>query len=170
MNMENKISIFHEFTFSIIFILFVLFTSASCSPLHQVVTETRYNIVDSTVINRIDSVVVTPIYEVKDIVPEYDTLHLSTDLAEAQAYVDTNIHMLKGSIKNKKEQQVKYIYRDRIQVKDSIITEQIPVYVDKIQYKHYKYEKYLWMVCIGLFVFLFIKYILPIIKKIVLKV
>ena len=160
--MENK-NISFIFNCFLSLFLFVIFFS--CSPLHQVVTETRYNIVDSTVINRIDSVVVTPIYEVKDVVPEYDTLHLSTDLAEAQAYVDTTIHILKGSIKNKKEQQVKYIYRDRIQVKDSIITEQIPVYVDKIQYKHYKYEKYLWIVCIGLFVFLFIKYILPIIKR-----
>ena len=48
-----------------------------------------------------DSIVVIPIERIVDIVPVYDTLKLETTQARAKAYVDTTLHLLKGSIENK---------------------------------------------------------------------
>ena len=125
--------------------LLVLFIS-SCGVIKEIPIETIYNYKDSTVVNMVDSIVYTPIYEVKNIVPVYDTLHLETDLAKAEAYVDTTIHMLKGNIKNKKDQQVKYVYRDRIQYRDSIQIKEVPVevQVEKIIRKAPWYNWILW--------------------------
>ena len=48
-----------------------------------------------------DSVVVIPIERIVDVVPAYDTLRLETTQARAKAYVDTTLHLLRGSIENK---------------------------------------------------------------------
>ena len=48
-----------------------------------------------------DSIVVIPVERIVDIVPVYDTLKMETTQAKAKAYVDTTLHLLKGSIENK---------------------------------------------------------------------
>lgn len=128
-------------------IIFIsVFLICSCGVIKEIPVETIYNYRDSTIVHTVDSVVYTPIYEVKDIVNQLDTLHLETDLAVAKAYVDTTHNLLKGSIKNKKDQQVKYIYRDRIQYRDSIQIKEVPVHVEveKIIRKAPWYNWILW--------------------------
>ena len=48
-----------------------------------------------------DSIVVIPVERIVDVVPVYDTLKLETTQARAKAYVDTTLHLLRGSIENK---------------------------------------------------------------------
>lgn len=48
-----------------------------------------------------DSIVVIPVERIVDIVSAYDTLKLETTQAKAKAYVDTTLHLLRGSIENK---------------------------------------------------------------------
>ena len=48
-----------------------------------------------------DSIVVIPVERVVDVAPVYDTLKLETTQARAKAYVDTTLHLLRGSIENK---------------------------------------------------------------------
>lgn len=48
-----------------------------------------------------DSIVIIPIERIVDIVPIYDTLKMETTQARAKAYVDTTLHLLRGSIENK---------------------------------------------------------------------
>ena len=48
-----------------------------------------------------DSIIVIPIERIVDIVPAYDTLKMETTQARAKAYVDTTLHLLRGSIENK---------------------------------------------------------------------
>ena len=48
-----------------------------------------------------DSIVVIPIERIVDVVPAYDTLKMETTQARAKAYVDTTLHLLRGSIENK---------------------------------------------------------------------
>lgn len=48
-----------------------------------------------------DSIVVIPVERIVDIVPVYDTLKMETTQAKAKAYVDTTLHLLRGSIENK---------------------------------------------------------------------
>ena len=48
-----------------------------------------------------DSIVVIPIERIVDVAPVYDTLKMETTQARAKAYVDTTLHLLRGSIENK---------------------------------------------------------------------
>lgn len=120
----------------------------------EVPIETIYNYKDSTVVTMVDSVVYIPKERIVDVVAEYDTLTLETNMAKARAYVDTALHLLRGSIENKKDIQYKFIYKDRIEYKDSIITKEVPVDIvhEKTITKHPFYESLLWLLSI---VFLF---------------
>lgn len=86
----------------IIYIIFLL-TFIGCSTTRYVpVKETEKEVVNYKDSVRIrDSIVVIPVERIVDIVPQYDTLKLETTQARAKAYVDTTLHLLRGSIENK---------------------------------------------------------------------
>lgn len=75
-----------------------------------------------------DSIVYTPVEVIKEVVPELDTLYMETTVAKAKAYLDTNLNILKGEMKNKKE----IIYKDKIVYRDSIVIQkqEVPVEVE----------------------------------------
>lgn len=131
--------------FSKILIIISTITLIGCTKVIYVPTqaETKVEIRDSLIIR--DSVVITPIERIVDIVPQYDTLHLQTSLAKSKTWVDTTTHSLRGEITNKKQTQNK----NRVEVKyinrvDSVVIEKpIPYEVIKeIRYipKAYKYS------------------------------
>lgn len=97
----------------------------NCSTVKYVPTETKtvYNYVDSVRIR--DSIVIIPIERYVDIVPQYDTLKLATSLAESISYVDTTLHLLRGSIENKKGITEHTVYKEKI------VTQIDSVYVEK---------------------------------------
>lgn len=76
-----------------------------------------------------DSIVYTPVEVIKEVVPELDTLYMETSVAKAKAYLDTNLNMLKGEMKNKKE----IVYKDKIVYRDSIVIQkqEVPIEVPK---------------------------------------
>ena len=78
-----------------------------------------------------DSIVYTPVEVIKEVVPEMDTLYMETTVAKAKAYLDTNLNILKGEMKNKKE----IIYKDKIIYRDSIIIQkqEVPVEVEVVK-------------------------------------
>ena len=88
-----------------LFILFTVFllSFVGCSTTRYVpVKETEKEVVNHKDSIRIkDSIVVIPVERIVDIVPQYDTLKLETTQARAKAYVDTTLHLLRGSIENK---------------------------------------------------------------------
>ena len=92
---------FNIFLF-IIYIIFIL-SFIGCSTTRYVpvkgVEKEVTNYKDSIRIR--DSIVVIPVERIVDIVPIYDTLKLETTQARAKAYVDTTLHLLRGSIENK---------------------------------------------------------------------
>ena len=92
---------FNIFLF-IIYIIFIL-SFIGCSTTRYVpvkgVEKEVTNYKDSIRIR--DSIVVIPVERIVDIVPQYDTLKLETTQAKAKAYVDTTLHLLRGSIENK---------------------------------------------------------------------
>ena len=112
---------------------FILIITASCSIFKEIpvntTTETVYNYIDTLIIR--DSTVLIPKYVVKDVVPEYDTLLLETNLAKSKSYIDTLTNSLKGEIQNKVETVQKIVYKDKIVYRDSIQIQEkeIPVYV-----------------------------------------
>lgn len=92
---------FNIFLFIVFFIF--IFTFVGCSttryvPVKEVEKEVT-NYKDSIRIK--DSIVVIPVERIVDIVPQYDTLKMETTQARAKAYVDTTLHLLRGSIENK---------------------------------------------------------------------
>jgi len=125
----------------------------SCSLFKEVPVKDQINIRDSIAIHQVDSVVYIPKEVIKDIVPVYDTLKMETSMTQAEAYVDTTTHTLKGSLKNKQGTTTKIKYVDRVQYRDSIQIKEVPIPVEiKKEVKiHPWYERILWiMSAIGL--------------------
>ena len=85
-----------------LFIIFLL-SFVGCSTTRYVpIKESEREVVNYKDSIRIrDSIVVIPVERIVDVVPTYDTLKLETTQARAKAYVDTTLHLLRGSIENK---------------------------------------------------------------------
>ena len=86
-----------------IFLFVFLLSFVGCSTTRYVpVKETEKEVINYKDSIRIkDSIVVIPVERIVDVVPAYDTLKLETTQAKAKAYVDTALHLLRGSIENK---------------------------------------------------------------------
>ena len=108
----------------ILFLILLLFVSCSTIKYVPIKGEDIYH---TEYITK-DSIVYTPVEVIKEVVPELDTLYMETSVAKAKAYLDTNLNILKGEMKNKKE----IIYRDKIVYRDSIVIQkqEIPVEVE----------------------------------------
>ena len=108
----------------ILFLILLLFVSCSTIKYVPVKGEDIYH---TEYITK-DSIVYTPVEVIKEVVPELDTLYMETSVAKAKAYLDTNLSILKGEMKNKKE----IIYKDKIVYRDSIIIQkqEVPVEVE----------------------------------------
>ena len=145
-----------------LFILFLL-SFVGCSTTRYVpvkgVEKEVVNYKDSIRIR--DSIVVTPVERIVDIVPIYDTLKLETTQAKAKAYVDTALHLLRGSIENKDKSKtevrevIKFVERT-----DTIYIEKpVPYEVEKkVRYVPaiYKLSLIFMIAAIGLTVIRFI--------------
>lgn len=107
-------------------LLFILLLLTSCSTIKYIPVKGE-DIYHTEYITK-DSIVYTPVEVIKEVVPELDTLYMETSVAKAKAYLDTNLNILKGEMKNKKE----IIYKDKIVYRDSIIIQkqEIPVEVE----------------------------------------
>ena len=120
-------------------VLFLLMLAGCKSPKTTENTVVRY--IDSTVISYRDSIIEieVPREKIVDIVAWYDTLKMQNSLAQAQAYVDTNLHVLKGSLETKPDAVLtKTVYlpsEERIVYRDSITEKKIPVKVEVVKYK-----------------------------------
>lgn len=89
--------------FNIFLFIIFIFIFIGCSTTRYIpVKETEKEVTNHKDSIRIkDSIVVIPVERIVDIVPAYDTLNLETTQARAKAYVDTTLHLLRGSIENK---------------------------------------------------------------------
>lgn len=125
------------------FALLLMGCAAQKSVVVQSKEEVKTILRDSVVIR--DSIVITPIERIVDIVPQYDTLHLQTSLAKSKAWVDTTTHSLRGEITNKEQTQNK----NRIEVKyvnrvDSVFIEKPIPYPNPVPYVPKVYKWSLW--------------------------
>ena len=111
----------------ILFLILLLFVSCSTIKYVPVKGEDIYH---TEYITK-DSIVYTPVEVIKEVAPELDTLYMETSVAKAKAYLDTNLNILKGEMKNKKE----IIYKDKIVYRDSIVfqKQEVPVEVEVVK-------------------------------------
>lgn len=114
----------------LLFILAVVFLTG-CGTIKQIPVETKTEIhyVDSLRVR--DSVVIIPAEKEADIALPTDTLRLETSLAKAKAWVDTTTNTLKGILQNKTGITKEYVFKDRVEYRDSIQRVEIPVEVVK---------------------------------------
>lgn len=82
---------------------------------------------------------------VRDYTGMLDTLRLETSYASASAWIDTTDKKLSGQIKNKDlTLDIMTHVKERIIIRDSIITKDVPVPVEVVKTKHPGYEPFLW--------------------------
>lgn len=131
----------------LLIIIAFLLCFVSCKTIQYVPieTDTKIEYRDTTVYK--DSIVYIPKETIKEVVPMLDTLSMETNMATATAWLDTTTTTLKGRLENKKGIEYKYIYKDKIQYRDSIQIKEVPVEVTKevVKHKHYFYEPILWL-------------------------
>ena len=116
----------------LIFLTWVAILTCSCgTPKYITVKEKEY--IKDTVLIKADTVKVDIPVEVKvNVVPELDTLKMETSVAEAQAYLDTLTHTLKGTLKNKKTELKKEIQTvEKIKYVEHKVEVPVPVEVVK---------------------------------------
>ena len=111
-----------------------------------------------------DSIIVIPVERIVDIAPAYDTLKLETTQARAKAYVDTTLHLLRGSIenKNKSKTEVREVVKFVERTDTLYIKQPVPYEVEKkVKYVPaiYKLSLIFMIAAIGLTVIrLFLRY------------
>lgn len=125
-----------------------------CVVYRYLPAENNTTVRDSVRIEIRDSINWIPKEKIVDVVPSYDTLKMETSLAKAKAYVDTTTHTLKGNLENKEGVKTKYVYKDRIQYRDSIQIKEVPYPVEKPV--KYIPKLYKWSMAFSIFIILLI--------------
>ena len=121
---------FNIFLFIIFLLTFVGCSTTRYVPVKEIEKEVT-NHKDSIRIK--DSIVIIPVERIVDIVPQYDTLKLETTQARAKAYVDTTLHLLRGSIenKNKAKTEVREVVKFVEKIDTLYIDKPVPYEVEK---------------------------------------
>lgn len=117
----------------------------SCKTVYIPVEHTEYVTVRDSVYFRDTTVQIQVQKErVRDYTGLLDTLRLETSYAASTAYVDTTRNLLVGEIKNKENViNVPVQVKEKVTVRDSVVTKEVPVEVEKIVEKT-KYPAAFW--------------------------
>ena len=128
--MIKHFNIFLFILFTVFLLSFVGCSTTRYVPVKEIEKEVT-NYKDSIRIK--DSIVVIPVERIVDVVPAYDTLNLETTQARAKAYVDTTLHLLRGSIENKDnaKTEVREVIRFVERTDTLYIKEPVPYEVEK---------------------------------------
>ena len=137
-----------QFIFGLILLVMILFSFMGCSTIQQIPGETIEKLVvrDSVVYR--DSIVYVPQERIVEIVPQLDTLFMDIETASSKAYLDTTNMLLRGELKSKKKEVVKYQtiieYRDRV---DTVYIKEPQPYevIKEVKYT----PKWVWWSLIG---------------------
>lgn len=128
-----------QFIFALILLVMILFSFIGCGTTQVLAEKETIEkiIVKDSLIYR-DSIVYIPQERIVEIVPQLDTLFMDIETASSKAYLDTTNMLLRGELKSKKKEVVKYQtiieYRDRVDT----------VYIKEPQpYEVIKKEKYI---------------------------
>ena len=114
-----------------IFAIFSIFLLVSCGCLHHLPpSENIVNVKDSVRIEIRDSINWIPKEKIVNITLPNQESNLETSLAKSQAYTDS-LGFLHHNLENKEGVKTKYVYKDRIQYRDSIQIKEVPYPVEK---------------------------------------
>ena len=126
-----------------IFAIFSIFLLGSCGCLHHLPpSENIVNVKDSVRIEIRDSINWIPKEKIVNITLPNQESNLETSLAKSQAYTDS-LGFLHHNLENKEGVKTKYVYKDRIQYRDSIQIKKEPYPVEIVKEKKY-IPKFFW--------------------------
>ena len=114
-------------------LLICLFVSISCGQIKYVPINNQetVNVRDSVVLR--DSTVITYLQKerIKEIVPELDTLVMTTTYAISTSYLDTTHRVLRGKLEqiDTIPVPVKIVYKDKIITREKVVEKEVPVEV-----------------------------------------
>lgn len=149
MENDNTLTYIPQFIFALLMVVVICMSFVGCGTtqvLAEKETIEKVIVRDSLIYK--DSIVYIPQERIVEIVPQLDTLFMDIETASSKAYLDTTNMLLKGELKSKKKEVVKYQtiieYRDRVDT----------VYIKEPQpYEVIKKEKYIpsifWWSLIG---------------------
>lgn len=114
-----------------ILLLFTAVLIGSCGCLHHLPpAENNTAVKDSVRIEIRDSINWIPKEKIVNITLPNQESNLETSLAKSQAYTDS-LGFLHHNLENKEGVKTKYVYKDRIQYRDSIQIKEVPYPVEK---------------------------------------
>ena len=127
-----------QFIFALLMITMICFSFVGCGTTQVLAEKETIEkiVVKDSLIYR-DSIVYIPQERIVEIVPQLDTLFMEIETAESKAYLDTTNMLLKGELKSKKKEVVKYqtIIEYRYIIDKVYIKEPQPYEVEVIKYK-----------------------------------
>ena len=134
-----------RFKLILVALLALLLTNCKTIQYVPIETDTQVHIVDSVAIHYLDSIRIYEATRYRDMAWMGDTLRIRGQRSTAWAVADTTKEMLIGGLEEDKvEEKVRYVYRDREILKDSIRTVEKPVPVEVV--KEVKVIPKFWMV------------------------
>ena len=144
--MTSRLHILKRTLTGLMLVIMTAIMLCSCHTQKQTIVETKIETryVDS--VRYYDSVVVVPVEKLVNQTNIYDTLRLSTSLAEATCWVDSI--WLRGDIHNKQTAQYKYITKTEYITRDSIsyIEKPVPYEVEVVKTKNAAWWVWLWAI------------------------
>jgi hypothetical protein len=118
---------------SLVFIVLVAVLFTACTTIKYVPIETvrEISVHDTTYLHKTDTLVQIPEVSLSDFIDLNDTLIMRGTLSEARSWVDSTAMVLKGRLVQTGKIPVQIIEKERVVVKDSLITREIPIEVEK---------------------------------------
>ena len=128
----------------LIIALALALTLTACKTVYiPVGTDTSTNVKDSTVLHIVDSVRYTERSRYKDYGDLLKVLEIDGKRSHMRSWIDTTKNVLNGELtEDPIEEKTRIIYKDRVEYKDSLVYKEVPIEVEKIEYKTPKWSWY----------------------------
>ena len=110
-----------------------LLVFGGCKTIQYVPIETtKYvSVHDTTYLHKTDTLVQVPEVSLSDFIDVKDTLTIRSSYATSKSWIDQEHNILAGKLIQGGKLPVQIIEKERVVVKDSLITREIPIEVDK---------------------------------------
>ena len=118
---------------TLVYVAAGLLVFGGCKTIQYVPIETtKYvSVHDTTYLHKTDTLVQIPEVSLSDFIDVKDTLTIRSSYATSKSWIDQEHNILAGKLIQGGKLPVQIIEKERVVVKDSLITREIPIEVDK---------------------------------------
>ena len=109
-----------------------LLVFGGCKTIYVPVETVReVSVHDTTYLHKVDTLVQVPEVSLSDFIDVKDTLTIRSSYATSKSWIDQEHNILAGKLIQGGKLPVQIIEKERVVIKDSLITREIPIEVDK---------------------------------------